>query len=325
MRRLAHPKVLALTAGLVLAGTAVVLPARAGASRPVPADVAYYPDLVYRTVAGQELRLDLAFPRGGSGSCPAVVIIHGTGPLNRGRKANVPLVLDLARAGYVAAAVSYRFSPAEAFPAAVEDLHAAVRWLRLNSGKYRINPERFAAVGFSGGGSLACLLGMAGPRDGLGAASGLTGPSGQVQAIVSYFAPTDLARLHATALSWLASNSLRDNLRGLYVRSALEKWLGGAPTKVPERYARASPITYARKGAPPTLLIHGTADAVVPAEQSRLLARKLHEAGGAVRLLLLDQAPHDFDELNDANARQAAAAVRAFLAEHLTTAGAAKK
>jgi acetyl esterase/lipase len=253
--------------------------------------------------------LDLAYPQTGQGPYPAIVVIHGTGLLTAGRKGQVPLVLDLARAGYAAAAVSYRYSPAEPFPAAVEDLQQAVRWLRGNAPRYRIDRERFAAVGFSGGGCLACLLGMAPPAK--------DAPGARVQAVVSYFGPTDLARLHATALLALRSGSLSDRLHGLYLRSTLEKWLGGAPAKVPGRYAEASPITHARKDAAPVLLIHGTADAVVPAEQSHLLARKLHQVGGRARLLLLEHAPHDFEELDDANARRAAAAVRVFLAENL--------
>jgi acetyl esterase/lipase len=281
------------------------------------ADVCFVPDQTYRVVAGKELMLDLAYPRSGAGPCPTVVIIHGTGLLTGGRKANVPLVLELARAGYAAAAVSYRHNPTDAFPAALDDLECALRWLRANAAKYRINRARVAALGFSGGGSLACLLGMAAPPDGREAKGRAAGVSAPVQAVVSYFAPTDLARMHATAGLLLKSASIGDKLRGFYLQSTLEYWLGGAPAAVPDRYARASPITYANKDAAPLLLIHGTADTVVPVEQALLLARKLQEAGARASLLMVEQAPHDFDELHDTNARLAAAAARAFLEEHL--------
>src|SRR5262249_38879918 len=93
----------------------------------------------------------------------------------------------------------------------------------------------------------------------------------------------------------------------------LEKLLGGSPAKVPAKYKEASPVSHVHKGAAPLLLLHGTADSVVPMEQSQLLARKLRQVGAKVTLLTFDNAPHDFDGLRDTNARLAAAAVEAFL------------
>jgi acetyl esterase/lipase len=319
MRPLSPAPILHLLCGGLLAAGLGLIPDRAraqGEPAPkrhrgpvVPADVSYLPNLTYGMVSGKELHLDLACPRTGAGPFPAVVLIHGTGPLNRGRKGTLPLAFDLAAQGYVIASVSYRHTPEDGFPAALADLKSAIRWLRAHAGEYHINQEHIAALGFSGGGGLACLLAL----------TGLDGAdlSSRLQAVVSYFPPTDLVQLHASALASLKSPSLGQKLRGLYVQTALEKWLGGGPVQVPRQYASASPISYVRKGAPPILLIHGTADIVVPVEQSRMLAQKLREVGGQVSLLMLEQAPHDFDQLNTTDAHVAAAAVRAFLDEYL--------
>jgi acetyl esterase/lipase len=284
----------------------------------VPDGVAFRPDLTYRKAGNTELQLDLAYPRDGDGKLPTVIVLHGTGVLNKGRKYYVPLVLELARRGYVGAAVSYRYKASHPFPTALEDAQEAVRWLRANGDRYRIDGDRVGALGFSGGGSLACFLGMESLPEELKGRGGPAKHAGKVRAVVSYFAPTDLTRLHATAAERVkgAADPAR-TLKALYVRTTLEAWLGGPPLRFPELYARASPINYVTKGAAPLLLIHGDADAVVPVEQSRVLARKVKEAGGVARLLVMEKAPHDFDELNDANARKAAAAARAFLDEHL--------
>jgi acetyl esterase/lipase len=228
----------------------------------VPPEVLYRPDLTYRTVGNKQLKLDLACPRQGKGPFPTVVLLHGTGLLTQGRKGSVPMALELARLGYGAVAVGYRHSPTEAFPAALQDAQEAVRLLHGHAADYHLDADRIAALGFSGGGSLACLLAMVGPQD------GLTEKACRLRAVISYFAPSDFPRLHAAAGQRLRAPSLRDKLLGFYLQTALEGWLGGTPGQVAERYARASPITYARPGAPPTLLIHGTGDAVVPAEQS---------------------------------------------------------
>jgi dipeptidyl aminopeptidase/acylaminoacyl peptidase len=112
------------------------------------------------------------------------------------------------------------------------------------------------------------------------------------------------------------------------MKFALEKFLGGSPAaldlragllcgataKLVGRYAQASPITYAAKDDPPTLLLHGTADRLVLCEQSRRYVRKLREAGATFELLELEDAPHDF---TGAPEEKANAAMRAFLAQHL--------
>src|SRR5262249_52166669 len=139
------------------------------------------------------------------------------------------------------------------------------------------------------------------------------GHPSRVSCVVCYYGITDLARLH--------EDCGKIGFYGPFVKLALESLLGGPPGKTPDRYARASPVTYAGKAAAPLLLIHGTADRVVPHDQSRRLERKLREAGTEVRLLTLKDAPHDFA---GEHARRAEAAAREFLDRHLKAAPAGR-
>jgi acetyl esterase/lipase len=241
----------------------------------------------------QELKLDLTMPIQGKGPFPAVIILHGTGPLNNGRKGFRLLGQRLARKGYVALAVGFRCKPKDAYPASIRDVEAAVKWVQQNAPRYKIDKGRIGVLGFSGGGTLGCLLGMKKPV--------------QVRAVVSYFAPSDLIQLHKNA----------QGFQGRLIAAMLEQWLGGTPQKVRANYKDASPVTYVHKESAPLLLLHGTADAVVPVEQSRLLAKRLKDKGAKVTLLAFEHAAHDFDEAGDMNARLAAAAVEAFLQDQL--------
>ena len=117
--------------------------------------------------------------------------------------------------------------------------------------------------------------------------------------------------------SGASARTVHRDRAGLPDCTSLEQWFGGAPDQVAKGYAQASPVHYARKDIPPLLLLHGTADDVVPVEQSRLLADRLAAVGARVNFLSLANARHDFDERPDANGRLAARVTLAFLDEHL--------
>jgi acetyl esterase/lipase len=281
--------------------------------------VIYRPDLTYRIVDSKALMLDVVCPPSGEGPFPAVMLVHGAGPVNQGRKGTLPLARELARRGYVAIAVTYRYAPEEAFPAPIQDVSCAIRWLRAHADEYKVDKDRIGVVGFSCGGTLACLLGMKGCQDDRASEDKVGEPSGCLRAIVSFYGPTDFARLHEFCQRKIKAKegSTGEKMQSGFIMQALEKWLGGPPSKVPEQYALASPLLQVRKDSPPVLLIHGGDDNVVPVEQSRLLAEKLQESGRPVNLLIIGGVGHAFDAKNGTNQHLASAAVLAFLEEYL--------
>src|SRR5262245_22566617 len=171
----------------ILGGVALVALLKAVAKPPIRTEC----DLIYGKGGDTELRLDLAMPKNDSGPFPAVVFLHGKGWRAGNRQEMNHFIEGVARQGYVGVTVTYRLVPSARFPAQIEDCKAAVRWLRANAAKYKINPERIGAVGFSAGGHLACLLGASGPNDGLEGNGGNPEQSSRVQAVVSFFGPTD--------------------------------------------------------------------------------------------------------------------------------------
>jgi acetyl esterase/lipase len=242
-----------------------------------PAEVRTETDVVFGKGGGRELKLDLAMPKDGAGPFPAVVCVHGGGWVGGDRKQMAATIQVLARRGFVAVTPDYRTAPAHRFPAQLEDCKAAVRWLRANAAKYKVNPDRIGAVGFSAGAHLACLLGVTDKGDGLEGTGGNPDVSSRVQAVVSFFGPTDLTA------KWWGPTEEKKNLVPL---------LGGTLSERPEAYRQASPITYAGAGSPPFLFFHGSADMTVPPEQSFDLAAKLRAAGVEARVIPVESEGH---------------------------------
>ena len=182
----------------------------------------------------------------------------------------------LARNGFVAASVGYRLAPDSTFPAQIEDAKTAVRFLRTNAGKYRIDKDRFGALGYSAGGHLACLLGLTDEACGFDGKE-CPGESSRVQAVVDYFGPTDLSAFGKDATAQ---------------RAMLGPFIGVSYAENPSAHDRASPIRYMTKDVPPFLIFHGTKDGIVPIEQSRQLAAKLSEGGVSYRLVEIPDEGH---------------------------------
>jgi acetyl esterase/lipase len=295
----------AWSAPLVLAG--VVVAGLSFATRSASAaGVVVEKNIVYGKGGTDDLKLDLARPEHSEGLLPGIVYIHGGGWSAGNRTAYKNDIQEAAKRGYVAVTIEYRLTQPNAsgkaaapFPAQIEDCKCAVRWLRANAEKYHVDPNRIGATGGSAGGHLSLLVGVAGPVKKFEGSGGNPDASSQVQAVVNYFGPTDLAAMYGF-------NKRVDRL--------LDTLVGGTAQERPADYKSASPVTYVAKDTCPILSIHGTKDPLVPVDQAVEFDAAMKKAGATSELILLEGQEHGFKGSAALKARDA---TFAFFDKHL--------
>lgn len=247
----------------------------------VPDGVTWIPDIQYRE-GNDAWRLDLAMPEAeGDTPRPGMVIVHGggwrSGDKRGGRWGRLPL--QFAERGYVAVSVNYRLTDEAAFPACFEDVQCAVRWLRAHAEKYNVDPERIGGFGNSAGAHLVAMLGLVTAETDPQPGGPYAEQSSRLQAVCAGATPTDF-------LNWGGEGEFSP-------RGAVKALLEGPEKTLEERAKRASPISHVRPDAPPFLLIHGTADPIVPVSQAERLAEALKQAGAKdVKVMIFEGAGH---------------------------------
>jgi acetyl esterase/lipase len=281
-------------------------------------------DLTYATLPGfRPLTLDLYSPRAGSGALPLVVFVHGGGwnggdARHTGTFEDFPATLAaLAARGYVVASVNYRLSEEARFPAALQDVKAAIRWLRGDAAGRGIDATRVAVWGAAAGGQLAALTGVTCGVDRFepAADAGVKNlPSDCAEAVIDWYGVTDLESLADDSGTETPSRS------SFTAQSSTAEgdYLGCEPADCAPGLARlASPLAFISNLSPAFLIQHGAADTTVPPRQSQKLYDALRAKGIPAELVLYPGVAHDFTRagnpdpvLND----QAMAKLTAFLA-----------
>lgn len=279
-------------------------------------DVESFPDLVYSVVPGyRPLRLDLYKPKRAPATTagfPLVVYVHGGGwqsghTRHSGAFANWPAVLaQLAAQGYVVVSVEYRLSSEARFPAALQDVKTAIRWLRASSTDFAIDRSKAVVWGGSAGGQLAALtatscgveeLGPKFVKDGKpDPTSSLATQSDCVQGLVAWYGVFDFA---AQPLA---------NQRPQSADSPVGRYLGCNPSDCRTTASLASPIVHVEARDPPALLIHGEIDQVVPVAQSKAFHAALRQRKVPVELMIIPGVDHSFVGSSEAQTRQASLA-----------------
>lgn len=258
-----------LAAGLLLAAAAPL-----AAEPPAEPKIKWQRGVEYLRHGELSLKADLYLPQG-EGPFPAVLMIHGGGWVAGSKWNLLEHANYAARRGYVVVSINYRLAPTAKFPAQIHDCKEAVRWMRRNAGKYRIDPRRIAAYGYSSGGHLAALLGLTTAADGLEGESpaGAAKVSTRVSAVVAGGAPCEFRDL--------PENSI-----------VLAYFLGGTRAEQPDTYRLASPAAHASADDPPVFMFHGSSDALVSRRSAEALREAMQKAGGRCQFHVVEGKGH---------------------------------
>ncbi len=253
-------------------------PSQAPAQLPAPpvqrSPPSFQADVSYGTAGGHPLLLDVYEPGESSSDLhPAVLLLHGGGWTSYDKSTMSGMGTFLARSGFVAFAVDYRLMRGNEnlWPAQLDDVQRAVRWIRANAAKYGVDRDHIGAWGHSAGAQLAALLGMEDTRDNSDPA--LAKYSSKVQAVVDFGGPADFSTNHDPEGD-----------------AFLTAFFGGDYAHRPEIWQDASPVFHVSKKSAPFLIFHGTHDESVPIAQAEEFANRLKEAHVPVKFVKVEDA-----------------------------------
>lgn len=248
-------------------------------------------DVLYSKAGGEELRMDIHRPAdAGDKVLPCVVVIHG-GAWIAGQRADMSAIAEaFAQKGVVAANISYRLAKAPKFhrwPSMLDDAQSAVRFVRANAAKYRIDPDRIGAAGASAGAHLSLFLGSRDTRD--PNPPDHPGVSSRVAAVLDLFGPTDMTQ---------------DYPKTVAIDFLFQTVLGKPRAQADAEIRDASPLNFMDAKSAPVFIVQGTVDPLVNIHQSQILEAKLKELGVPVEARYVEGMGHGGDA-NDPKIRTA--------------------
>ena len=222
---------------------------------------------------------------------PCVIVVHGGSWAGGDSKQLPELNSYLAAKGYNVAAINYRMAPKWQTPAPVEDIEAAIAYLKAHADELHIDIKNFVLLGRSAGAQIATL-----------AAYTIHEPA--LKGVIDFYGPEDMVWGYSIPSNPLIMDS----------RKVMDDYIGGPYSKVPQKYFACSPLEFVSKQSPPTLIIHGSNDVLVSPEHSRRLNLKLQQNGIKHYWLKLPWATHGFDyNLNGPGGQLSTFAVETFL------------
>ncbi|WP_345262680.1 alpha/beta hydrolase [Nibrella viscosa] len=259
-------------------------------------------------------RLDIHLPKNGAGPFPIVVCIYGSAwrsNSSKGATFSTGLGQTLLENGFAVASINHRSSSDATFPAQIQDVKAAVRFVRANAARFGLDNSFIGITGWSSGGHLSALTGTTNgvkkeTINGLevdieGSLGKFTQTGSQVDAVVDWFGPTDFLIMDSCGSSFSHNEA----------KSPESLLMGGPIQENKDKVALANPISYVRRGNPPFLLFHGNKDPLVPHCQSEKLFEKLQATSVKSELVIVPEGGHGPGVLIDAYYNKAIAFLKA--------------
>jgi acetyl esterase/lipase len=258
-------------------------------------------DVVYGRKYGTALTMDVLTPKEHPNRAAIVWAVSG-GWFSSHDAIHPDLVAELLKRGYTVFAVVHGSQPKFTIPEVLEDMHRAVRFIRYHAKEYNIDPDRIGITGGSAGGHLSLMQGTAGTLGDKSAKDPVEQASSRVQAVACFFPPTDFLNYGKPGEIALGCGVL-SGFKAPFDFHEIVRTHGAyfVPItdvgKIIELGRQISPITHATADDPPTLIIHGDADKLVPIQQAETILEKLKSAGVETKLVVKKGAGHGWSDL----------------------------
>jgi acetyl esterase/lipase len=245
-------------------------------------------DVIYGRKFGTALTLDV-FQPGKPNGCAVLFMVSG-GFFSSHEAINSKTYQPFLDRGYTVFAIVHGSQPKFTIPEITQDIHRAVRFVRHNAAKYGVDPDKFGITGGSAGGHLSLTMGTQGGAGKAEAKDPIDRESSAVQAVACFFPPTDFLNYGQPAEDAVGVGILKDYKPAFGPRS-------DTPEGRKELGREISPIGFVSSNLPPTLIIHGDADKLVPLQQAEIFVKRAKEAGATARLIVKEGKGHGWPEM----------------------------
>jgi acetyl esterase/lipase len=258
-------------------------------------------EVIYGRKFGMALTMDVFTPKENANGAAVIWVVSG-GWMSNHDHINLSFLKEPLARGYTVFAVVHGSQPKYTIPEAIADMTLAVRYIRAHADEFKIDPNRIGVSGGSAGGHLSLMLGMAGDTGDAKSKDSLSRTSSRVQAVACFFPPTDFLNYGTPGYAWL-NRGPKDAFQAPFdfqVWNPDLKRFDVVDDDARNKIARdISPVYHVTSDDPPTLIIHGDKDALVPLQQSQLMMERFKQSGVPARLVVKSGEAHGWPKWHD--------------------------